>query len=420
MNDIRYIALQIFTQTLVEQQLINLPNNLNEKDLGFIRMLLYTALRHLPYIQKIIQKKLTRNMRIRPAAKYALILGTTELVYMSSPDYAVINSYVSLVKKISNRFTAGFVNAVLRKINLSKTTILTEDSGEFFSVDFRSLLLKHYPAKTVSAIEQACLSEPLLDITVNDKNSAICPLGKILPLGTLRLNSKGKISNLPDYQSGNWWVQDFSSSLAVKMLDNIHGKTALDLCAAPGGKTAQLISAGAQVTAVDISAYRLQTLQQNLQRLHLSPQNIICADALDYLATTSQKFDIVLLDAPCSATGTVRRHPEIAHFKTAGDVSRQSNLQRQLLEASLPKVADQGYLLYCTCSLCPEEGELQINDFISRHPDKIELVNLSNRLPEELKIISDSQGFIRVLPHLMKDYGYADGFFIALLKINIA
>lgn len=417
MTDSRYIALQIFAQTLTEQQPITLPDNLNEKDIAFVKMLLFTALRHLPYIQKTIKKNTSSNSRIRPYAKYALFLGATELIYMSSPAYAVINSYVNLVKKNTNQYAAGFVNAVLRKIELTKNIIIAEDSGEFFSDNFRSMLRKSYSAQTVASIEKACLSEPLLDITVKDKNSPICSLGKILPLGTLRIPNKGKISDLPDYRFGTWWVQDFSSALPVKMLDNICNKSVLDLCAAPGGKTAQLLSAGAKVTAVDISAARLQTLRQNLQRLHLTAENIICADALDYLNQTSEKFDIVLLDAPCSATGTLRRHPEIAHFKTSEDVLRQSSLQQKLLEASLPIIAPQGYLLYCTCSLCPEEGELQINNFIKKNPSKICPINLTERLPDELKFLADSQGFIRILPHLMKDYGYTDGFFIALLKI---
>lgn len=417
MTDTRFIAAKILTDCLISQSPFVIPDNISAHDKSFIRMLLCTTLRHLPYIQKVIRQFSTaKNSSKQSFPDYALILGTAELLYMSSPSYAVINSYVNIVKKASNKYTAGFANAVLHKIAQTKSDIISKDTGEFFSDNFRKMLQQHYSQQDINRIEKACLHEPCLDITLKTSSSSLVSMGNLLPLGTLRLTAKGKISDLPEYDAGNWWIQDFSSALPVKMLDNLAGKKVLDLCAAPGGKSAQLLNAQAQVTIVDISEKRLQILRQNLQRLNLKPEEIVCADALHYLNETTKKFDIILLDAPCSATGTLRRHPEIAHFKTTEDVKKQSLLQKQLLEASLSALTPEGYLLYCTCSLCPEEGELQISDFINRHP-QARPVNLAEKLPDSIKFLADSNGFIRILPHMMSAYGYADGFFIALLQL---
>ena len=220
---------------------------------------------------------------------------------------------------------------------------------------------------------------------------------------------------MPDYDKGTWWIQDFSSALAVKMLDNLHGKKVLELCAAPGGKTAQLLNAGAVVTCLDISKERLRTLQENLDRLHLSPQQIICGDALEFLENNNRTFDIVVLDAPCSATGTLRRHPEIVHLKSTDDIEKQALLQKEFLNRVDSAVAAGGILLYCTCSLCKQEGEEQIKDFISRQKN-YKIINLAPKIPQEISSVVTPEGFIRVLPHHLAPFGGADGFFIACLQ----
>lgn len=407
MADTRALSLDFLINIMKKQAILERSED------AFVNNLILTTFRHLPYIKKTINKfakKITKNS----IAEYALILGTTELLYMKSPDYAIINSYVDLVKRKVNRFAGGFVNAVLRNIARNKTDLQKDDHGEFFSPDFRKILLKSYDEKTVDLIEKESIKEPSLDITLKE-NSSVCSMGKILPLGSLRLEIKGKIEDLPDYEKGSWWVQDFSSALPVKMLGDIKDKKVLDICAAPGGKTAQLLAKNAKVTALDISETRLQTLQKNLNRLHLNAEEIICIDALEYLKTTSQKYDVVLLDAPCSATGTLRRHPETAYFKNFNDVKKQSSLQKKLLNAAAKVVKAEGILIYCTCSLCREEGEAQIEEFINNHAD-FEIVNLQTSVPEEIRKIVNNQGVIRVLPQYLKEFGGADGFFVACLK----
>ena len=418
MADSREISLQILQNILFCKNAGGLTSFLSEKDedSAFITMLILTSLRHLTYIRKILKTLITKKLsKQNVIGQCALILGTTELLYMQTPDYAIINSYVNLVKSKTDRYVAGFVNAVLRKINQSKTDFQNNDTGEFFSQEFRTLLRHSYSAKTISAIEKTSVLEPSLDITCISRSSADKLNGQTLPLGSIRLSSKGKISLLPDFKKGTWWIQDFSSSLAIKMLDNLNQKNILELCAAPGGKTAQLLTAGAKVTCLDISEERLKTLKENLNRLNLHAEKIICNDALTFLEKNKQLYDIVVIDAPCSATGTLRRHPEIVHTKTINDIKKQALLQKEFLIKADKAIPVGGILLYCTCSLCHEEGENQISGFVQQHPN-YQIINLSNKIPPEISNITTDEGFIRVLPHHLKDFGGADGFFIACLK----
>ncbi len=418
MTDVRTSAIN-HLQALLSGNGGKITDNLDVQDNAFVNMATLTACRRLTYIADVIKKLTGKKLSTQKTiARMALILGTTEILYMNSPDYAVINSYVDIVKTRSNRFAAGFVNAVLHKINNQKQQILKADKGAFFPKEFIALLEKSYTKEIVHKIEQASLKEPALDITLLDENSTITNLGERLPLGSLRLKNNGKISELPDYDSGKWLVQDFASAIPVKMLGNLRGKKVLDICAAPGGKTAQLIAQGAKVTALDISETRLNILRANLQRLNLQAENIICADALEYLQDSKEIYDITLLDAPCSATGTLRRHPEIVHTKGISDVIKSAKLQQQLLELAKDKVALDGCLLYCTCSLCQEEGEEQIKNFLACHSDW-RADNLAALLPEEIAEIGSVQGFIRILPAHLRSFGGADGFFVALLRREI-
>ena len=407
------ILQKILEQKIFAAEAKNHLDSSEEIDLAFINMLVQTSLRHLVYIKQVlknfIKKKLPKDSQF---GYYALILGTTEILYLNTPDYAVINSYVEITKKHLNKYVAGFVNAVLRKVCQDKAKFQEQDTGIFFPNDFRSLINKDYGRKLCSLIEKASIVEPKLDITVKD--GFIIPSADILPMGTYRLKNADSPSKLPGYQEGKWWVQDFSSALPVKLLNNLHGKRVLDLCAAPGGKTAQLLAAGAKVTAVDISSSRLKRLSENLRRLNLQTEDIICADALEYLRNyAGAPYDIILLDAPCSATGTLRRHPELVHIKNQEDITKMSALQKQFLETAGAALKPHGILLYCTCSLTKAEGEEQISSFLQNHPD---YQIITPNLPAELNELVCTQGWIRILPSHLNRYGGADGFFIAILQ----
>lgn len=384
----------------------------SDTDIAFINMLLQTTLRHLVYEKKIlknfIKKKLPASSRL---GNYILYLGVTEILYMNTPDYAVINSYVNIAKKELDKYVAGFINAILRKVCANKKIFTEEDAGEFFPQEFRRLLNNSYSKKTIQAIEKASIKEPCLDITT--KENFTIPNATILPLGSLRLKNNGAISQIHGYFEGKWWVQDFSSSLPVKLLGNIKGLRVLDVCAAPGGKTAQLLAAGAKVTALDISNSRLETLKENLSRLKLNTQEIICADALAWLQEyEGELFDVILLDAPCSATGTLRRHPELVHTKNLNDVTKMVEIQKNILSLAASKLKKNGTLAYCTCSLAKEEGEKQIATFLQQHSD---YKTIRQDLPTQIAELLTPEGWIRILPSHLSQFGGADGFFIALL-----
>lgn len=389
-----------------------------EQDNAFVNMLLLTALRHLVYIRKIIKQYVRKKLPAQSAfAQYALILGITEALYLDTPDYALINSYVDIVKKQLDKYVAGFVNAVLRKVCSARNELQAADCGEFFPQEFYKILRSGYGNKTIRKIENAALQEPCLDLTAakNPRRLADELNGTLLPCETIRLPNSGQINKLPGYEDGLWWVQDFSAALAAKTLGSLAGKRVLDLCAAPGGKTAQLIAAGADVTALDVSAARLETLKSNLLRLKMSAR-IICADAVSYLKDFKDApYDAVLLDAPCSATGTIRRHPELVHIKTAADVDKQVALQKQILNVVGNAVKPGGKVVCCVCSLVPAEGERQMEDFLTAHPE-FRTVRLNKFVPREISEILTPEGWLRILPHHLSAWRGADGFFIAQLE----
>ena len=383
------------------------------QDAPFVNMLVLSALRHLVFIKKSLKqfakKKLPEKVSI---AEYALILGTTEILYLNTPDYAVINSYVEIVKKHTDQYVAGFINAVLRKICKEKDKLIKEDNGLFFPPEFSRILNLDYNKKTIAKIEKIAILEPPLDISITKETKLT---GKKLDNETIRLENDGKISELPDFQEGTWWVQDFAASLAVKTLGNIKDKRVLDLCAAPGGKTAQLINKGAKVTALDISQSRLDILGQNLQRLKMKTEKTIAQDGLEYLKNFSEEaFDIILLDAPCSATGTLRRHPEIVHIKNLKDIEKQASFQEKFLEHVSKALKPNGILVYCTCSISKLEGEIQIVKFLEDNQNFKALPITEKEV--SYKDIINEDGFIRTLPHHLANLGGMDSFFVAKLQ----
>ena len=219
-------------------------------------------------------------------------------------------------------------------------------------------------AEKAAAIAQVNASEPALDLTARDDAAGWTKKlgGRLLPTGSIRLAAQGAVPDLAGYDEGTWWVQDAAAAIPVRLLGDVKGKRVVDLCAAPGGKTMQLAAAGADVTAVDRSAARLARLTDNLARTKLTAE-IVAADAT---AFEGGPFDAVLIDAPCTATGTIRRHPDIPWLKSEADLAKLASLQTKLLEHAASLVKPGGTLVYCTCSLEPEEGEIQIAALLAR------------------------------------------------------
>lgn len=390
---------------------------------AFVKRLILTALRRQEFLKKVIngysQKPLPQKLA---PVHFLILLGAVEILYFSTPEYAVVSSYVDIAKRTCGKYAGGFVNAVLRKICQNKQSILQTAEPVFFPKAFRRILRDDYSPKQIAAIEKSALIEPPLDLTVKDSPAGWAEKlnGKLLPNGSVRLYAAGAVNTLPGYDEGQWWVQDMASSLPAAALGNIAGKHILDLCAAPGGKTAQLLNAGAKVTALDVSSRRLRTMDENLRRLGFKTEKTICADAVEFLQNGGDAFDIILLDAPCSATGTLRRHPEIVHTRGLKDIEKSAAVQKKMLAAAAPRVAAGGLLLYAVCSLSKAEGEKQIRDFLASNPEfeikPVDTATITGQKPNALDDMLTPEGFLRCLPSYLTKDGGLDGFFIALLQ----
>lgn len=430
MNDSRQIAVTILHKIINENLFFSDAKEqlqvTEHKDIAFINMLVLSTLRHRLFIQKTLHQFIKKPNKKEPRfADFAIETATAEILFLDTPDYAILNSYVNIIKQQSDKYIANFANAVLRNICRQKAEILKNNIHIFFNKHFKQHVLKGYSQSTINEIEKCAKNIPPLDLTLKNPTQAEelnqYLHGTILPNGSIRLYHNSKINELYGYKEGLWWVQDFAASLPVLALGNIQNQTALDLCAAPGGKTAQLISNGALTTALDISASRLKTLQENLQRLNLKTTNTLCSNAIDFLQNYSgELFDIILLDAPCSATGTFRRHPELIHLKNQNDINKSAEIQKQLLSLASNALKKGGIILYTVCSISKQEGEEQIASFLKNHSEYKQIPILETDLHKQKHIsfpnIIDDQGNIRTLPHHLNQYGGMDSFFAAKLQ----
>ena len=319
--------------------------------------------------------------------------------------HGVVNEAVGLAR--AGRKTshlAGLVNAVLRQVPVGVALNGVQKLPRWL----RQPLVHAYGRDAVTAIEAVQATAPPLDLTL--RAGAEAPEGDLLPTGSLRLADRGQVSTLPGYAAGGWWVQDAAAALAVPMLGDVKGQRVLDMCAAPGGKTMQLAAAGADVTALDISGPRMARVAENLARTNLAA-TCITADALDW--QPDQPFDAILLDAPCSATGTIRRHPDLPFVKDGSEIAGLVALQTALLDRALGWLKPGGRLVFVTCSLLPDEGEAQLTAALARHPG---LSVLRPTLPSLSPDWITPDGGLRLRPDYWADKGGMDGFFMACLK----
>jgi 16S rRNA (cytosine967-C5)-methyltransferase len=349
-----------------------------------------------------------------------LRMGIAQLLYLDVPDHASINTSVDLLTRQKDKRTAGFkglVNAILRRVTREGPEMLAALDASDNTPDWLWLAwVEAYGAETAQAINDAHMIEPPLDITIkNGEDQAEWAEklgGEILPSGSLRRKAGGRIYDMPGYNDGTWWVQDAAAALPALLLGNVEGLDIIDMCAAPGGKTAQLAAAGANVTAVDRSDIRLKRLRENLKRLNLKA-DVIAADGKTW-QKKSGPVDALLLDAPCSTTGTLRRHPDVAWLKSQGDVAIMVPLQAEILDNCASLVKPGGTILYCVCSLQPEEGAPQVAQFLANHPE-FERRAISADEPGMRPEFITAEGDVRTLPSHLSDLGGIDGFFIARL-----
>ena len=349
---------------------------LEVRDRALARLLATTVLRHRGRLTAVVGKFLERALpREARRAELILLIAAAQLLLLGTPSHAAIYLAVEQAQRDpkAERYHK-LANAVLRKVDAKGPDILkaldgvTSDVPDWLMARWGSI----YGADIARQIAEASLDEAPLDLTLKDPSQAAAFAeqlkGTVLATGGVRLGEHGAVEELPGFAEGAWWVQDAAATLPARLLGDVAGKRVADLCAAPGGKTAQLAAAGARVTAVDHSAPRLTRLEANMQRLGFTDcVSSVQADLLDW--KVSEPFDAVLLDAPCTATGTIRRHPDLMHLKTEADIERLAKLQARFLEAAAAMVAPGGTLVYCTCSLEPEEGEQQIAQFLAVHGD---------------------------------------------------
>lgn len=341
---------------------------------------------------------------------WCLRLALIELHVMGAAAHGVINDAVDQVRHVSGSRLGGLANAVLRQLadGIDWTSVPPPRLPDWL----RGTLQNAYGAQATAAIEAAHQIPPALDLTLK----AQCPdglTGQLLPSGTLRIDAPGQISALPGYAAGSWWVQDAAAAVPARLLQDMVGARVLDLCAAPGGKTMQLAAFGAHVTALDSSETRMQRLRENLARTGLAAETVV-ADARDW--RPERPFEAILLDAPCSATGTIRRHPELPLIRGKEDVKTLAALQSALLDRVLDPASGLlcpgGRVVYCTCSLLPAEGEAQIARALARHSVRHLDTDLPG-IPREWQIPG---GGLRTRPDYWPEYGGLDGFFIAHLQ----
>ncbi len=398
-----------------DEALIGHPafDELDRRDRAFARLLVLTVLRRLGELDALAQP----HLRFAPKdlrTKNILRLGTAQLRFLGTPAHAAVHETVRLAVG-QQAPMVPMLNAVLRRIAEAPAVELDAARLDTPGWLFDSWIAA-YGEPVARAIAAAHLAEAPLDLQVKgDPGPWIEALdGRLLPGGTLRCPGGGPVDQLPGFAEGAWWVQDLAATLPARLLGEVAGRRVLDLCAAPGGKTMQLAAAGARVTAVEMDRERALVMRANIARVYLQEAVLtVVADARSW--APEAPFDLVLLDAPCSATGTIRRHPDILRIKAPEDIARLAALQDELLQAASRMVAPGGRLVYAVCSLQPEEGPERVAAFLEREPafarDPVDLAELPD-LPVDLT----PAGELRTLPCHLAEEGGMDGFFVARLR----
>lgn len=395
---------------------------LEPRDRAFARAIVAAALRHRGSLMAVIGRFLDKGLPKDGGSLEAILLSAAaQLLILETPPHAAISLAVDQTRadRTARRFDK-LSNAVLRRVSEQGAGILA--TFDIARLDIPGWMLagweRAYGRDTALEIARASLREAPLDLSVkSDPEGWAARLGGIvLPTGSVRVAAGGRIEDIEGYRDGEWWVQDAAAALPVKLLGDVKGLSVADLCAAPGGKTAQLAALGADVVAVEQSPVRLERLQDNLARLGLKADTAT-ADATSW--SPSHAFDAILVDAPCTATGTLRRHPDILHLKRADDIAQLAKVQAAILAAAAKAVKPGGRLVYCTCSLEPQEGREQIERFLQLNRDFARLAVVPAMVGGLSELI-DANGDLRTLPHhlggLPEGLKGLDGFYACVLE----
>ena len=397
-------APRLMSELLAAGALDHLP----AEDRARAQRLALETLRGMERADRLLQKHLKKYPPL--TVRNALRLGTVELC-QGGAAHGVVNAMVTIVSR-HKRFAnmKGLVNAVLRKIAATGPEAWDTLRAPRLPKWLRGPLVAAWGPEAMAAMEQAHFVGAPLDLTAKKDPEKVAEQvgGRLLPTGSIRVEQPGQVSALPGYDTGEWWVQDAAAALPVRLLDPRAGEEVLDLCAAPGGKTLQLAAASAVVTAVDTSDTRMARVRENLKRTGLNA-TLHVADARDITGV----FDAILLDAPCSATGTIRRHPDLPFAKNGDEFGALIELQAALLDHAWTLLKPGGRMVFCTCSLLPDEGEAQIDEALGRHADmRVEAKSLPGCDPAW----QSTEGGMRLRPDFWADAGGMDGFYMVLLR----
>ena len=394
---------------------------LENRDRAFCRLLVSSCLRHYGQIGKILSDRLDHTTP--EPVMLAIVIGACQLLFLNISAHAAVNTTVELVRALEFPRQAGLANAVMRELGRRMTRIQNiTDPIDNIPETFQKRWRAAYGDEAVRKIAELVSRRAPLDITARHSAAELARTLKSEQIGkqTVRCHHSGDIVTMPGFEAGEWWVQDIAAALPAQLMGDVEGKDIFDICAAPGGKTAQLIAAGAQVTAIDNDQDRLDRLSENLTRLNMTAR-IICSDVLSDTfadALSGNMADGILLDAPCSATGTIRRRPDLLIRKADLDITELAKIQAQMVEACLAHLKPQGVMVYATCSLQPEEGEHIAAEMLSRHKDRLAAYPFEQ---DELGVFASAltdEGWARILPSCLCDASTPhkdgnDGFFIA-------
>ncbi len=398
-------------------------SGLAERDRGLARAIASTTLRRLGQIDAVLGAFLEKAPPKRSGPlRDILRAAACQLLFLDTPAHAAIDLAVTQCKQDRNaRHFDKLANAVLRRVAAQGPDLVAkQDAARLNTPDWLwTNWVAGYGDDIAQRIGEAHLHPAALDLSVKqDPHAWAERLGGIaLATGTVRVSNAGPVEKLDGFAAGDWWVQDAAAALPARLFGDVRGLHIADLCAAPGGKTAQLAAAGAHVTAVDVSEKRLARLRENMERLALTV-DVVCADAGAWRGT--RQFDGVLLDAPCTGTGTLRRHPDIAWLKSARDLEELTRLQARLLRHAITLLRPGGVLVYCTCSLEQQEGEAQVASLLADIP-KVRATPIETGTFNGRASWTNDEGYLRTLPYDLPVQGDAasglDGFFAARLEV---
>jgi 16S rRNA (cytosine967-C5)-methyltransferase len=408
----RAAALRLLQNVLIDARMLSdaegALERLSPADRARAQRLASETLRHLGRADHVLAAFLSKP----PPAPVLVALRLAVVEICTGGDaHGIVNETVALVAGLKTGGTyKGLANAVLRRVATEGAAMWDSAPPAYLPDWLRGRLVAAWGGAAVRGIEASLALPPPVDLTARGDATALAAAvgGRVLPTGSVRIDAGAQVSALPGYAEGAFWVQDAAAALPARLLAPAPGAQVLDLCAAPGGKTMQLAAMGADVTAVDLSGPRMRRVQENLTRTGLTA-NLVVADALLYQG----RYDAVLLDAPCSATGTLRRHPDLPHVRQAAALEDLTALQARLIDHALTLLAPGGRMVFCTCSLLPDEGEAQVAAALGRHPGlrvlPVDVAGVESRWLSPV-------GGLRLRPDHWADRGGIDGFYMVALQ----